>query len=237
MALDYFVGDAEVYRELGMSVEVNRPGGRPRYERHNPDSPAYLDEPIAASHDRWWWLLRALLGGTHGMRLNYGSTLPQMRGERVEQYVWRLRRSFLDPFFANAVGKMVSKAFSRPVSWKGEVPGEVKAFADNVDGKSSTITAFGQALFCDALAFGLTHILVDASDKPVESLGDERTLALRWKHIRACDVLGYESAMVGAREVLVSIRFHRTLKESIGRFGTAVVNEIVHRRQAVGRRG
>ena len=108
-------------------------------------------------------LIRALRKGTNGMRLEGRKFLPQEQDESDADYDRRLSRSVLFNAFSRTLQTLTGKPFRNPLTY----------FVDNsrldeaikrVTPEGENLTSFGRTVFIDGLAYGLTHILIDATN-------------------------------------------------------------------------
>jgi Domain of unknown function (DUF4055) len=137
-----------------------------------------------------WELLDDLLGGTLRMRERGERWLP--REEAEEQKVWdrRRRRSVLYGALKRSIRRLVEKPFSRKiqVSYKAAaasngagasgsgVPPWLSDLQKKADPSGRSLTQVVRAFFEDAVAHGLSHILVDAKQVPPKADGTPYTI-------------------------------------------------------------
>lgn len=197
---------------------------------HDPDAIDFVS-PEVVEMRKDWKLVEALLGGTRKMRDGREDWLPREDGESVKQYDARLARTYLFPAFCDQVKRMVAKPFSRPVELRGgELPRELESIEESTDGSGKTLTATIADVALDAIAYGVSHVLVDFPSETGETLGPIVRGEARpiWRHLKATQVLGWRSATEGGRTVLDEIRFRDDRVEPKGAFGSEEVAYIVH---------
>lgn len=145
-----------------------------------------------------WELIDALLGGTRAMRDGSTDWLPMEPGEVEENYVVRLRRTVLFPGYSDAVRKLSSKPFERPVTLANgnSLPELLKAIELDADSAKTPLTRFAGKVWHDAINRGLTHVLVDfpERDKPTTT-ADVQSGEVHpyFVHVPAESVIGWKS--------------------------------------------
>ena len=149
----------------------------------------YVNTPSADYQSRSARLMLAetLLGGTRAMREAGETYLPKNEGESVEKYTSRISRSFLYNVFGNTVTTMAGKPVEEPVLLGDDTPPEYVEWAKNIDNAGRDLTTFTQDILEEAIAKGITYILVDHTQLPMGKDGkpiiptkeDEKTQNLR----------------------------------------------------------
>lgn len=176
-------------------------------------------------------LPRALMGGTAAMRLAGQEYLPKEIAESDAAYKSRLRRSFLFNGFGKTVRDMAGKVFGRPVVIGDDTPPELVAMAENIDLTGRNLDVFAHAVFCDALADGISYVMIDM-DAPLAIGGRVPTRAETagrrpWAvHVKARQVLGWRSETISGVETLTQFRFKELVFEDDGLFGQKSVDQI-----------
>jgi len=162
-------------------------------------------------------LANALLGGSNAMREAKNMFLPQNEAETDSKYARRLIRSFLYGVFENTVDTMAGKPFAKEISVQG-VPEGIMASLDNIDRQGRDITAFACDVLQHTLAKGMTYILVDFPQSPLEgdrSRQQEQDLGLSpyWVHIKPENMLGIDFDYENGSLVVHSLRVLETYQE------------------------
>ncbi len=118
--------------------------------------------------DRKWRVTRALRGGTEAMREAGREFLHQFPKEDDRTYEARLKCSYLFNGYSDAVRRLVSKPFQKPVEIVGidDLPAEMQALKKNADGCGRSITRLAREVFESAIDFGLSHVFVDVAAGP-----------------------------------------------------------------------
>lgn len=179
-------------------------------------------------------LPRALMGGTAAMRAAGVEYLPQEMAESDKAYQIRLKRSFLFNGFGKTVRDMAGKVFAKPIIIGEDMAPDLVAYAENIDLAGRNLDVFGHAVFCDALAEGISYILVDMSapvvdiDNPQRVPTKAETAGRRpWAvHIKAAQVLGWRSEEINGAEVLTQFRFMESVVEEDGLYGEKAVSQV-----------
>ena len=181
-------------------------------------------------------LIRALMGGTKGMRAGGTAYLPQERAESKDAYDSRLSRSFLFNGLGKTVRDMAGKVFCKPIAIGKDVPPALVSYAENVDLTGRNLDVFGHAVFVDALSEGISYILTDMGGVPSNDDGSPRAINRAeavatnrrpWLvHIKAAQVLGWRSEEVNGVERLTQFRFMETVCEPSGEFGESMVSQV-----------
>jgi hypothetical protein len=180
-------------------------------------------------HHRWD-MVDDLLGGTPAMRTAATKWLPQETDESDPAYKNRLRRSFLFEAFSDTVDKLASKPFSKPVTIKKAPEGALKDFDKDVTRCGDDLNKFARGLFADALAYGMSDILVDYPQiAPTDTLADERAKGARpiFVHLQSKNVLGVrEEYQENGQKDVTEIRIRECRVEKYGEFGDREVQYV-----------
>ncbi|MBW7851740.1 MAG: DUF4055 domain-containing protein [Rhodospirillales bacterium] len=176
-----------------------------------------------------WELPRALMGGTPAMRAAGARWLPRHPAESQRHYAARLQRTVLRNFFRRTVQTLTGKVFARPLVLADDVPAALRALMEDVDLNGRHLQVFARDVFAEAMVAGLSHILVDyPAAAPGRTLADERAAGGRpyAVHLRADDVIGWRTALVGGRPVLAQLRVRETALVPDGAYGERRVERV-----------
>ena len=170
-------------------------------------------EAIAGS----WPMITALLGGTAAMRAAGKDWLPQWPNEDGAYYDARLKTATLFPAFSRTVEVLSGKPFSRPVTWDTDIPERVSETFDDIDLEGTNLHSFLANVCEEALAYGLSGILVDyprVSGKM--NLAQEKAAGLRpyFVKISPTMLLDYKSKRIKGRETITHLRFVEYVQKS-----------------------
>jgi hypothetical protein len=175
-----------------------------------------------------WPLIEALLGGSEAMRRKGTLYLPKQPREDALDWEYRLNTATLYPAFERTVEVLAGKPFSRPLVVKENVPARMVPWLDTVDLRRN-LHVFAASLMEDALAFGLAGILVDyPRAEGLRTAADEAAAGVRpyFVHVRANQILGWRSQVIGGREELTQLRLLETVEEEDGDFGTISIEQV-----------
>ncbi|MDF7658326.1 DUF4055 domain-containing protein [Erwiniaceae bacterium L1_54_6] len=163
----------------------------------------------------YWPMIHALMGGTKAMRDAGKTFLPQWPNEQENDYKTRLSVATLFPAYERTISVLCSKPFSRPITWTDIEDETVKMF-DDIDLEGSTLSVFAHDIMCDAMAYGISGILVDyPSVDGTKTVAEEKKLGLRpyMAKIKARSILGYSSKRINGVEVMTMLRYVETVTE------------------------
>jgi hypothetical protein len=108
-----------------------------------------------------WRLYDMLLGGTLKMRTEATTWVPKMPAEQTSDYEFRIQNTFLFEAYKDTLRRIASKPFAEGITLRGTLPEGLDGLERNVDLRGNSLTKFAHAMFRDAVAYGLSHILVD----------------------------------------------------------------------------
>lgn len=115
-------------------------------------------------------LLRALNGGTQGMRDQGVSLLPVDWREKIKPAVYasRLERSFLFPMYPDAVDAIAARPFQKAVKLKDAegLQEELAKLEDDCDRQGTDLTSFARTMMRTEVDRGITMWLVDMPATP-----------------------------------------------------------------------
>ncbi|WP_439413111.1 DUF4055 domain-containing protein [Enterobacter ludwigii] len=164
-----------------------------------------------------WPMITALLGGTASMRAAGKEWLPQWPNEDGGYYEARRKTATLFPAFSRTVEVLSGKPFSRPVTWDADIPERVSETFDDIDLEGTNLHSFLANVCEEALAYGLSGILVDyprVSGKM--NLAQEKAAGLRpyFVKISPTMLLDYKSKRIQGRETITHLRFVEYVQKS-----------------------
>jgi len=142
--------------------------------------------------------------------------LPQEPKETTTQWNNRLKRTVLYNAFGRAVSALTGKIFSKLITLQENVPEPLKEILEDVDGDNGSGRDFNRFLShitIDALAVGVTHVLVDMGALPKDEQGNELQLTVeqaktqnlvpKWLHYKLEDVVSWRYDTQGKLSRLV----------------------------------
>lgn len=168
------------------------------------------------------------------MRANSSTYLPRFDKEQIKHYTARVNRSIVYSAYADTAKNIVSKPFSRKMTFQGELPPPLDQIADDVDGQGKTIMQLSREVFTHFVNRGLGHILVDYPVTVDEqggtpNLKQERDAGYRPRFIAIApdQLIGWrtEQDAIG-KPVLTQIRISETRTEPDGEWGDQPVEYV-----------
>jgi hypothetical protein len=176
-----------------------------------------------------WALPRALMGGTRAMRAAGTEYLPQEPAESNAAYKNRLSRSTLFNGFKRTVGGVVGKVFSKDPVLEEDVPANIVEWSEDIDLAGRNLANFAKEVFKDGVQVGLSHILVDMpSGDPAATRAQELETNRRpyFVHIRAEDLISWQTQTINGKETLAQIRFRERATVADGDYGEKTEDRI-----------
>lgn len=182
---------------------------------------------VAARADDWE-LIDALLGGSEAMRKAATKYLPKRNFEQIGDYQARLRIATLFPLFAETVKSMVGRVLGRGIVRNADIPARiVDEILPNVDLEGRDLDQLARDWFHDAVAYGLSFLLVDYPDAQgavtAADMPQARPYAVLVKHNQ---VIGWRTELSGGAPTLSQVRISEQVKIDQGQFGTQDVAQI-----------
>lgn len=169
-----------------------------------------------------WDLCEDVMGGTPRMREVGEMYLPKAPLETEPEYLARKRRTEFFNAYGRTVQGLAGMVFRRNPTLDEEAPEPLKQDWENIDGSGSHGDVFSRTLFEDALAIGLSYVLVDyPAVEGNPSLADEERLNLRpyWCLYHAKQVISWRTETYGAATVLTQVVIVEEVVEPSGEFG------------------
>lgn len=166
-----------------------------------------------------WLRIAALMGGTDAMRAAGTRYLPRFKAECDDDYQRRLEMATLYPALSETVSNMTGRVFSRPID-SSEVASALQSDLVNIDLQGNALSQFAAQWFTQALAYGMSHVLVDspvintASNRRdgVVSLADYQRSGAR-PYVRIIEpqqVIGWRVERVNNVDTLTRVRIRET---------------------------
>ncbi len=180
-------------------------------------------------------IVRDLLGGTRRMRECGATYMPCFSLMPPEMHKNIIAKATLYPALSETLKAMTGRVFFRGVDTGNVKVNAISALFGDMDLRNRDIHTVAADWFEDALAFGVSYMLVDYHNAPAaRTRQDDAALGLRpyCVPIKNSQVLGWKTVMVGGREVLSEFRFiqewldengneiHQITKWGIGRVST-----------------
>lgn len=175
-----------------------------------------------------WKMIADTLAGAKRIRQGGTTYLPQYPAESLAEYQRRLASTPWRPEFEDALRSIVAKPFANEVAFQGDVSEQMKALAEDIDGRGNNLNAFARSVFSDGVALGMAGILVDyPAMSPGMTLAQERASGARpyWVPIRADEILALYTENVGGQEIVSHLRLIETVVERDG-YGEKAVTRV-----------
>lgn len=191
-------------------------------------------------------LERTLMGGTKAMRDAGETYLPQEENESNDSWTDRLNRSVLLNVFKRTIQKLTGEVFSKDIVLNDDVPAEVREWCENIDQEGNNLSRFCQDVFTDALAYGVSHVLVeyprvetkeingkkyfknDEGDMVQLTQAAEKKMGWRpyWVPIEAKNVIGWRVEVRDGKPELTQLRVKEQKEENRGLYDVQPVEQI-----------
>lgn len=182
-------------------------------------------------------VIRTVLAGTEAMRAAGERYLPKHPAEKPDLYSGRLAATVLNNRLEGAVNAAVGKPMQEPV--RLDDAHAYDPFYDDmildVDNLGNDLAGFARSVFEDAVAAGVTFIMVDMPRAaPGMTLAEEIAGNIRpyFIHLRAEDVLSYTVSIDQGVPKVVDARFREDVTRVIpGTFKETIIRRVRHWRK------
>jgi hypothetical protein len=174
-------------------------------------------------------LIATLMAGTDAMRKAGVRLLPKAPAESQDAYDYRLKVSVLYNGMRRTVETLAGKPLAEPLKFGDNVPQQIQDWCDDVDLQGRDLHAFAHAVFVQAIADGISHMLVEyPTTTPGATLAEKRTTGARpyFLHLKHDQILGWKSERIAGVETLIELRFLETVTEPAGRWLVQQVEQI-----------
>lgn len=173
-------------------------------------------------------LIADIRAGLKAMRANAGGYLPRYAAEDDAEWRRRVACAPWRPEFNDILLTLASKPFSRAVGFADGAPEPILRFSDDVDARGNCLHVFARRLFLDALANGISLVLVDYPPIATRTLADEKRLGLRpyWAHYPAETIIACRTERIGGRDRIVHLRLRECVTEPDGRWGEKEIEQV-----------
>jgi hypothetical protein len=174
-------------------------------------------------------MIDTLMAGTGAMRAAGEKYLPKSPAESADAYKYRKAVSTLYNGLRRTVEVMAGKPFAEPIELGDDMPAQIVEWCKDVDLQGRDLDAFAHAVFVQALADGVSHILVDypATVKGA-TLADKKATGARpyFVHIKQDQILGWRSQRIAGVETLTQLRLMELVTEPAGQWGTKNIEQV-----------
>lgn len=179
----------------------------------------------------YWTKVDDVTAGVDRLRMLSWKYLPRFPDEDEAGYRYRVENSVLTDIFGDIVGALASKPFTKEAGlYDDDPPPEFVKLVEDVDRSGDHLHVFAQAVFHDAIAYGLDWIMVDHTRLPEgATLADERRMGARPYLVRiaARDMLWVKSGMTPAGEAIIFAKINESYVDDDG--NTVVKVRVLHR--------
>src|SRR5690348_14816839 len=143
---------------------------------NDPSVPSLAHAALAG----YWAMIRAILAGAAVVREAGDLYLPQYPAESTDEYNRRRGSAPWRPEFEDCVRSISAKPFGKEVVLQGEPSDEIKAIAEDVDGRGNNLHTFARDMFEGGVTLGAHGILVDfPTMNPGATKADEKAAGAR----------------------------------------------------------
>jgi hypothetical protein len=187
-------------------------------------------DPVAEPYDNYcdmradWDLVESLLGGTTTMREAGEKFLPKFGSEDADDYKARLKATFLNNMFCEAIDNICAKPFKQPISVVGDLPEELEDLQKNCDQAGTNLTQFGKKNYKGGASHGLVFAYVDMPTNPNREIG----VRPYFSFYPASSLIGakFERSKKTGELRPRQIRLQETRTEDDGEFGEKTISVI-----------
>lgn len=192
-----------------------------------PATVATLSAEVEAMQDDLQ-LIADVRAGQKAMRAKASIYLPRYSAENDAEWRRRVACSPWRPEFADILLTLASKPFSRAVGFADGAPEPIIRFAEDVNARGDCLHVFARRLFLDALANGVSLVLVDYPPNGARTLADEKRLGLRpyWAHYPAETIIACRTERINGRDRIVHLRLRECVTEPDGPWGEKEIEQV-----------
>lgn len=190
----------------------------------DPSTPSLAYAALAES----WLMIRSILAGAAAIKLLGEKFLPKYPAESTEEYQRRRDSAPWRPEFEDSIRSISAKPFGKEVVLQGKPSEEIKALAEDIDGRGNNLHTFARDMFEGGVTLGAHGILVDFPTMNAgATMADEKASGARpyWVSVDADEIIALRTARHGAREVVTHLRLRETAVVVKG-FEETLVNKI-----------
>jgi len=175
-------------------------------------------------------MIATLMAGTGAMRAASTKYLPKAPAESDDAYEYRLAVSTLYNGMRRTVETMSGKPFSEPIKLGDDMPSQIVEWCDDVDLQGRDLHAFAHSVFADALANGISHVLVDYPPVDAAAVTQLERAAIGARpyfvHLKHDQITGWRSERINGVETLTQLRFLESVNVPTGVWTVAAVQQV-----------
>lgn len=171
----------------------------------DPSTPSLAHEKLAPL----WAMIKTILAGAKAVRQAGEAFLPKFPAENKDEYARRKESAPWRPEFEDAVRAISARPFTKEVKLVGDASTEMKALAEDIDGRGNNLNVFAKVVFEGGVSLGANGILVDfPTMKPNATMAEERAANARpyWVSVCADEIISLQTTKVGAKEIVSHLR-------------------------------
>jgi hypothetical protein len=208
------------------------------------ESPSYSTDPTRADYAcplyrqmrPRWEMVDDVRAGTPRLRAKSSTYIPRFEAEVDRDWMARVDMTFAEDHYARTVVDHVGLVLAKEVEVRDDVPEQLAALMEDVDGEGSHLDVFAQATLDAALHYGHSVLLTDYPEPvsaeplswtPPPGYSRTETLATAGAARKrpyvtlypATDVLTWRTATIGGVSVIVQIMFRERSVEPDGDYG------------------
>lgn len=175
-----------------------------------------------------WRMCEDIAEGTLRIREKKGAYLPKFEGEDPIDYEARIKMTFVNNHYAQALEDHVGLVFANPPKLSDDVPPALEELLENVDGEGTHFDVFQQEAMLLALDHGHVLILTDYPNVvPGSSLAEAREQELRPYLVMytAKQAISWRIAKVGGITMLEQIVLEETFLDVDGLYGEREIKQ------------
>lgn len=190
----------------------------------DPSTPSLAHAALAPM----WTMIKTILAGAKAVRAAGETFLPKFPAESKDEYERRKCSAPWRPEFEDAVRAISARPFTKEVNLVGKPSDDMKALAEDIDGRGNNLNVFAKEVFEGGVSLGAHGILVDFPTMNIgATLAEEKAAGARpyWVSTCADEVIALRTAKVGAREVVTHLRLRETEVKTVG-FEETIVEKI-----------
>ncbi len=192
--------------------------------------------PAYTAMEKPWTICEDVKVGTDRMREKSGEYLPKFESEDELDYQARLKMSFANNHYTQALEDHVGLVFAKPWTLSSDVPNSLAELLENVDGEGTHFDVFMQNAFTLGLDHGHALILTDYPTVPEGmNLAEARAQQLRpyLALYSGKSAINWRTDSIGGVLVLTQITLHERVCVPDGEFGEVEVDQFRIFKQAV----
>lgn len=190
----------------------------------DPSTPSLAHEKLAPL----WAMIKTILAGARAIRAAGEVYLPKQPAESKEEYERRKCSAPWRPEFEDAIRAISARPFTDETKLAGDSSDDIKALAEDIDGRGNNLNVFAKDVFEGGVALGAHGILVDfPTMRAGATIAEEKAAGARpyWVSVGADEILAIRTRRIGAREVVVHLRL-REIETVANGFEEKVVEKI-----------